>query len=89
MTTHTIEIDEPLALFVEDRVRSGSYQDADSVVRAGLGLLKARTDREQRKVERLRAAIQVGIDEIERGEGIIVEDLAAWFDRIEAEIDRR
>ena len=89
MTTRMIQIDEPLDRFVEDRVRSGSYQDASDVVRAGLGLLKARADREHKKLERLRAAIQVGIDQIERGEGIVVEDLEAWFDAIEAEIDRR
>ena len=82
MTTHTIEIDEPFDRFVEDRVRSGSYNDADSVVRAGLGLLKARTDREQRKLARLNAAIQVGIDQIERGEGEIVpwDRLEDWLE---------
>ncbi len=86
MTTHTIEIDEQLDRFVEDRVRSGTYQDTDSVVRAVLGLLKARTDRRQKKLERLRAAIQVGIDQVERGEGVVINDLDSWFDAIEAEL---
>jgi putative addiction module CopG family antidote len=82
MPTHTIENDEPLDRFVQDRVRSGSYQDANSVVHAGLGLLKARTDREQRKLARLNAAIQVGIDQIERGEGEIVpwDRLEHWLE---------
>ena len=45
-------------------------------------------ERDRRKLERLRAAIQLGVDEIERGEGEIVTDLEAWFDRRQAESDR-
>ena len=89
MPTQKIDLPEPLDRFVEDRIRSGYYPEVDSVVRAGLGLLKARTDRDRRKLARLNAAIQVGIDEVERGEVIDVDDLGAWFDAIEAEIDHR
>jgi predicted transcriptional regulator len=32
------------------------------------------------KLERLRAAIQVGLDEIERGEFEVVTDITAWLD---------
>jgi antitoxin ParD1/3/4 len=88
MATLSVNLTETLDGFVEDRVASGEFRDASEVVGAGLTLLKKRAEREQRKLERLRAAIQVGIDEIERGEGEVVEDLEAWFDKLEAEVNR-
>jgi antitoxin ParD1/3/4 len=88
MATLSVDLTETLDRFVEDRVASGQFRDASEVVGAGLTLLKKRAEREQRKLERLRAAIQVGIDEIERGEGEVIEDLEAWFDRLEAEVNR-
>ena len=88
MATLSVNLPETLGGFVEDRVASGEFRDASEVVGAGLTLLKKRAEREQRKLERLRAAIQVGIDEIERGEGEVIEDLEAWFDRLEAEVNR-
>jgi len=88
MAIRNVSLTEGLDRFVEDRVASGQFRDASEVVGAGLTLLKKRAEREQRKLERLRAAIQVGIDEIERGEGEVIEDLEAWFDRLEAEVNR-
>ena len=88
MATLNVSLTEPLDRFVQDRVVSGEFQDAGEVVRAGLAVLKRRSERERRKLERLRAAIQIGQDEIERGEGEVIEDLDAWVDRIEAEANR-
>jgi antitoxin ParD1/3/4 len=45
-------------------VESGNYADADAVVLDALKLL------EERQLQELRAAIQIGIDELERGEGV-------------------
>lgn len=39
------------------------------------------------KLERLRAAIQVGLDELERGEGIVVTDLGAFLRELGAEVE--
>jgi hypothetical protein len=50
-------------------------------------LLKSQTETEAAKLERLRAAIQVGLDELERGEGIEVSDLDAHFEALEAEVE--
>jgi antitoxin ParD1/3/4 len=82
MTARTIRLTEPQDQFVDDLVRSGAFPSADEVVRSGLDLLKARADRRARKLERLKAAIQVGLDEIERGEGETVEwdQLDDWLD---------
>ncbi len=57
-----------LAPEVGDRVQSwidsGEYPDADSVVLDALRLL------EERKLDSLRAKLQSGIDQLDRGEGI-------------------
>ena len=88
MTARTIKLTDPQDQFVEDQVRLGGYESADAVVRAAVDLLKARADRRARKLERLKAAIQEGLDELDRGEGEVVDDLEAWFDKLEAEAKR-
>ena len=89
MATRNVNLTDTLDRFVEDRVVSGSYQNASEVVRAALRLLKAQSELETLKLQRLRDAIQEGIDSIERGEGERVDDLEAWFDDLEAEADAR
>ena len=89
MATRNVSLTAPLDRFVEDRVTSGEFQNASEVVREGLRMLKRRTEVDAAKLARLRAAIQEGLDELDRGEGEVVEDLGAWFDAIEAELDRR
>jgi predicted transcriptional regulator len=39
------------------------------------------------KIERFKALIQGGLDDLEAGRVEIVEDLGAWFDQVEAELD--
>jgi antitoxin ParD1/3/4 len=82
MATRNVSLTDTLDKFVEDRVLSGDYQNASEVVRAALRLLQAETEARALKLQRLRAAIQEGLDEIERGEGIEVEwdQLDEWLD---------
>jgi antitoxin ParD1/3/4 len=82
MATRNISLTDQLDQFIESRVDAGAYQNASEVVRAGLRLLKAQEEAHALKLERLRAAIQEGVDEIERGEGEVVEwdQLDAWLD---------
>jgi len=87
MTTLNIDLPEPLDAFIQAQVGAGDYRDAADVVQAGLRLLKSQTEAEAAKLERLRAAIQVGLDELERGEGIEVTDLEAWLDELGAEVE--
>jgi len=71
-----VSLTPELERLVNRKVKSGMYQTASEVVREGLRLLKERDE-----LDKLRAAIQVGIDEIDRGEyeeydDRTIEDLA-------------
>jgi antitoxin ParD1/3/4 len=80
MATRNVNLTDTLDAFVEERVKSGDYQNASEVVRAGLRRLKAEEEERAAKIEKLNAAIQEGVDAYERGEYEDVEDVAAWLD---------
>jgi antitoxin ParD1/3/4 len=52
---------------IREKVESGRYNNASEVVREALRLLEAH-DRQQ--VEQLRAALAIGLEQIERGEAV-------------------
>jgi antitoxin ParD1/3/4 len=89
MTTRNVSLTDMLDSYVEDRVRSGAFQNASEVVRDALRLHKARTDEEARKEERFRRLIQEGDDDIAAGrsEVIELEQLDDWLDRLVAEVN--
>jgi antitoxin ParD1/3/4 len=67
---------------VREKVESGRYSDSGEVIREALQLLEQRDN-----VERLRTAIAVGKEQIERGEGIeFTPELLAEIGR---EVDER
>ncbi len=80
MTTRSLSLPDALDGFVDQQVASGAYPDASEVVSAGLRLLQLRTDRNAARRQRLRAAIQVGLDDLERGDVEEVTDITAWLD---------
>ena len=65
---------------INKRVERGHYPDADAVVEEALRVLEAR-DRK----ETLRALIQEGLDDIERGD--VIEMTPTFWDEIMAEAD--
>ena len=79
MSKLEITLDEPAQSFVAEQVGSGAYADADAVVRAALAMLRADAEEEARKEARFNALVQEGLDELDRGEGIEVEDVGAWL----------
>ncbi|HTX48942.1 MAG TPA: type II toxin-antitoxin system ParD family antitoxin [Caulobacteraceae bacterium] len=89
MATRNVSLTGMLDDYVEDRVRSGAFQNASEVVRDALRLHKARADEEARKEERFRRLIQEGIDDIEAGryEDIDLDHLDEWFGRLVAEVN--
>lgn len=80
MTALKVTLVEPLDQFVQDQVASGAYPDADAVVSAGLRLLESNTE----TMQRFLAKVKTGVDQLDRGEGIEVTDLDAYFDALEA-----
>jgi antitoxin ParD1/3/4 len=84
MATRNINLTDALDAFVTQRVASGSYQNASEVVRAGLRALKAEEEARAAKLERLRAAVQQGVDS---GPPIEIDDVGTWLDEIDAEVE--
>jgi antitoxin ParD1/3/4 len=58
------------AEFLAACVASGRYQSTSEVVREGLRLLEDRLQRRQAELERARALIQEGADQLDRGQVI-------------------
>ena len=83
MSTTTLHISLPEALreFALKRVETGAYSNPSDYVRT---LIRADRERQQ-KLEALRRDIQVGIDELDRGEGIPAEEV---FSRLEERFGR-
>ena len=72
------------AEFLASCVASGRYQSMSEVVREGLRLLEDRQERRQAELERARALIQEGADQLDRGE---VVDGETFFREWDEELD--
>lgn len=68
--------------FVEEAVKSGRYGSRDEVLREGLPVVRER----QAKWARFEAEIQKGIDSLDRGEGIPLEEA---FTEVRASIEQK
>ncbi len=64
-------IPEELKAFIEREIGSGKYRNEEEVVSAALRLLQER----ERKLESLRADLQEGFSELERGERLSSEEI--------------
>jgi putative addiction module CopG family antidote len=84
MTALKVTLVGPLDQFVQDQVASGAYPDAEAVVSAGLRLLETDADDEAEKMRRFLSKVRSGLDQLDRGEGVEVTDLQAYFDALEA-----
>lgn len=89
-----ISLRPDLERFVEEKVRSGHYADADAVLNDAVEILRQQDEQDelspedQRKLEGLRREIQIGIDQADRGE--FVEFTAEDIKREgRAELERR
>ena len=93
MTTQHLELSEHDSEFVRRCVLEGRYKDANEVVEAGLRLLEEREEEEERlQLERLRAEVKKGMDDLEAGRYTEVnspEELQALFDKVKQEVSRR
>lgn len=77
-----VSLTPQLERMIAQKVKSGNYQTASEVVREGLRLIQRR----DQEIERVRALVKVGDDQIERGEYIEVDQqgLKQLFEDVKA-----
>ena len=68
MPTRNVVLTERQETLIEALVLSGRYQNASEVMREGLRLIESREAEEAAKLEALRAAVDVGRQDIDRGD---------------------
>ena len=76
MPTRNINLTPEQDAFVRKMVEAGEYQNASEAVRDALRVLRQRRQEDALKLKVLRAQIKTGIDELERGEFVEIEDTA-------------
>lgn len=67
MPTRNVVLTDHQSELIDRLVSSGRYQNASEVLREGLRLIESRDSEERQRLEALRAAVQVGVDDIEAG----------------------
>ena len=70
-----ISLTPELTQFVRGLVGTGMYHSSSEVVRDGLRLLKQREQLREIQLGELRKKITVGIEQLERGESIGIDDV--------------
>ena len=88
MPTRNVHLTEHFDTFIASGIESGQFSNASEVVREGLRLLEQRQSEDKAKVEWLRAAVQEGVDAIERGDYTVLDthqDIDAMMDDIRRE----
>jgi antitoxin ParD1/3/4 len=63
-----VSLTPELEQYVNGKVQSGLYHSASEVIREGLRLLREKDEVHQKKLQELRRDIQIGIDQVERGQ---------------------
>jgi antitoxin ParD1/3/4 len=79
MATRNISLTAEQDAFIDRIVRAGEYQNASEAVRDALRMLQQRRREDALKLKMLRAHIRDGLDDLERGDFVEVDD---------AELDR-
>lgn len=78
-----VSLTRELERWVMERVQGGRYRSASEVVREALRMLQEREAEHALRLEALRREVGVGLDELDRGQGVDGEDA---FDRVLARI---
>jgi len=80
-----VSLTRDLEELVNEEIKSGQYKSASEVVREGLRLVRLRRE----KIAALRREIQIGVDEIERGEYVEYTSVEELFADVEAAVAKR
>lgn len=82
----TIQLPPDVAERIRQKVARGDFPDAGEVVRAAMRLL----EEQEQQLAHLRSALQIGLDQLDRGEGIpFTPDLMAEIRREAEDLFRR
>jgi antitoxin ParD1/3/4 len=65
-----VTLSEELERWIAEKVHSGRYATADDVVKEALQLLQERDEIQNSQFEELRAKINVGLEQLRRGESV-------------------
>jgi antitoxin ParD1/3/4 len=82
MPTRNVVLTDYQSRLIDELVTSGRYQNASEVLREGVRLVERQAAENEARLERLRGAAQVGIDDIQRGDF----DQFDSFDALEREM---
>lgn len=63
-----------LEALIHEEVESGRYPSAGEVIRDALRLLRRRSEHPEQELDALRQEIQIGIEELDRGEYVEYDD---------------
>lgn len=72
-----VSLTEELEELVQKKVESGRYSSASEVIRAGLRLLEQEDELRETRLAAMRARVQEGIEQAERGELVDGEEAVA------------
>lgn len=91
MPTRNVSLTPEQNAFVEKLVQAGEYQNASEAVRDALRALQQRRREDALKLRALRAQLRAGLDALERGEFVEMDepDLDAYMTRLVATRARR
>jgi antitoxin ParD1/3/4 len=74
MPTRNISLTPEQDAFVEEVVEAGEYQNASEAIRDALRVLQQRRREDSLRLKALRAQIKAGVDALDRGDFVEVED---------------
>lgn len=84
MPTRNISITAAQDRFIDEIVRSGEYQNASEAIRDAVRALQQRRAEDAARIERLRAEVDIGIADLDRGDFIELDasNSAAFFEEL-------
>jgi putative addiction module CopG family antidote len=80
MTAHLVQIPEALDRFVDEQVKSGQFTSVSELVTASLKLMAEELADDEARERRFWDRVQVGVDQIDRGEYEEVTNVKSWLD---------
>lgn len=88
MPTQNVNLTPELEAFVKDQVASGHFNNASEVHRAALSAMAREEEERQLRLARLRTEIQKGLEDVEAGRVVELEDDSALNDFMEDRLQK-